>query len=64
VICLVVWNPGQAKSATMDDMHKNGYQEFVCVEVGHVHKYFRLPPGQEWKCAQTLSVINIAEQKL
>lgn len=43
----VVWNPGEETSATMEDMHDGGFQEFVCIEaVNAYHDRITLVSGE------------------
>lgn len=63
---VVVWNPGQEKAATITDLHKNGYQEFVCLETGEVTTPLLLPPGKTWAAGQrlTLRILSSVSNKI
>lgn len=50
----VVWNPGQALAATLQDMDADGWMRFVCVEAAHIDQPVELPPGASWTGSQTL----------
>ncbi|AGO10400.1 AaceriABL056Cp [[Ashbya] aceris (nom. inval.)] len=53
---VVVWNPWVEKSKNMQDFEpKDGYQNMVCVEPGHVHDFITLQPGEKWSGYQLLS---------
>lgn len=45
---LVVWNPGEAKAAALDDLAPGDWQRFVCVEAAAVHEPIALPAGDLW----------------
>jgi glucose-6-phosphate 1-epimerase len=51
---VVVWNPGPARSATIDDLPDDGYRGFVCVEAARIAAPVALTPGQEWLGEQRL----------
>lgn len=50
----VVWNPGPAKAAAMDDMPPDGHRQMLCVEAAQVGQPIELPPGQRWRGTQVL----------
>lgn len=52
---IVVWNPWTEKAKGMSDFEpKNGFQEMICIEPGHVHDFVELAPGEKWTAAQIL----------
>ena len=51
----VVWNPGQAASASMADMAPDEYRQFVCVEPAVIGPA-TLPAGATWRGQNTLRV--------
>lgn len=55
---VVVWNPGKAKSDALPDMEPDGYDKFVCVELGQVRDKPTLGAGQTWRGVQAF-VLNI-----
>jgi glucose-6-phosphate 1-epimerase len=52
----VVWNPGAALSAKIDDMPDDGYRHMLCVEAARIEQPVRLQPGEAWSAWQELSV--------
>lgn len=50
----VVWNPGAAKAAAMDDMEPDGDRHMVCIEAAAIQPGVRLEPGARWTGRQTL----------
>lgn len=50
----VVWNPGEALAASMDDLGADEHRHFVCVESGTIATPVTLAPGEEWSGAQRL----------
>lgn len=53
----VVWNPGEATSRLIDDIHPNGYLEFVCVEAANTYDdTIDLDPGEWHLTAVRISV--------
>jgi len=52
----VVWNPWE-KPLTMADLG-DGYMNMLCVEPGHVTEPVHLPPGEQFVCTQTLTVVG------
>ncbi|TIA88681.1 hypothetical protein E3P99_02446 [Wallemia hederae] len=51
----VVWNPSES-AKSMDDMHDGGWNEFVCVEPGHVNDFYQLEAGKEWVGMQVITL--------
>lgn len=51
----VVWNPGQAASATMADLTPDDYRHFVCIEPALIAP-FTLAAGARWRGHNVLSV--------
>lgn len=37
-------------------MHENGWNEFICVEPGHVNEFKQLEPQSEWIGMQVLQL--------
>lgn len=74
----VVWNPSVSASISrftsdktlkesaksMADMHDGGWNEFVCVEPGHVNDFYKLEPGKEWIGMQVITIPNQAPSSL
>ncbi len=52
----VVWNPGAARCAQMDDMPTDAWHHFVCVEAAQVHQPITIAPGEVWQAAQQLQL--------
>lgn len=52
----VVWNPGAAQAAALDDLGAGEHRRFVCVEAAAVAEPVRLAPGQAWTGTQRLQV--------
>jgi glucose-6-phosphate 1-epimerase len=50
---VVVWNPGPAKAAQLDDMPDDDWLKMLCVEAARVVDPVTLPPGEEWAGMQT-----------
>lgn len=50
----VVWNPGPALCATLNDMDADSWQHMLCVEAAAINAPVILEPGQYWQAAQTL----------
>ena len=53
----VVWNPGAAKCASLQDMPPDGYQHMVCVEAAQVFEPIQVAPSQVWQGWQRLSLV-------
>jgi glucose-6-phosphate 1-epimerase len=53
----VVWNPGAAKCAQLNDMPADGWQHMLCVEAAQVYEPVVVPPGDFWQGAQRLQVL-------
>lgn len=51
----VVWNPGPALCATLNDMEADSWQQMLCVEAAAIDAPVRVAPGQCWQAAQTLT---------
>ena len=51
---VVVWNPGAAKAAALDDMEPGGERHMVCIEAAAIHAGVQLEPGATWTGRQTL----------
>ena len=54
----VVWNPGAAKCAALQDMPVDGWQHILCVEAAQVYEPIRIEAGDFWQGAQRLSVVS------
>jgi glucose-6-phosphate 1-epimerase len=52
----VVWNPGAAKCATLQDMPPDGYQHMLCVEAAQVYEPISVAPAAQWQGWQRLSL--------
>ena len=53
----VVWNPGQAKCATLTDMIPQDFERMLCVEAAQVFEPVVVPAGQSWLGWQRLQVL-------
>ena len=53
----VVWNPGEAKCATLADMPADGWRQMLCVEAAQVYEPITIAPGDFWQGAQRLRVL-------
>lgn len=53
----VVWNPGAAKCATLQDMPPDGYQRMLCVEAAQVYAPITIAPAALWQGWQRLSLV-------
>jgi glucose-6-phosphate 1-epimerase len=53
----VVWNPGAALSAKLEDMPDDGFRHMLCVEAARIEQPVRLQPGERWSAWQELSVV-------
>ncbi|TIB38612.1 hypothetical protein E3P86_01533 [Wallemia ichthyophaga] len=51
----VVWNPSES-AKNMSDMHENGWNQFVCVEPGHVNDFYSLEPNCQWIGMQVITI--------
>ncbi|TIB84558.1 galactose mutarotase-like protein [Wallemia mellicola] len=51
----VIWNPSEG-AKSMADMHEGGWNEFICVEPGHVRDFYDLVPGKEWIGFQVITI--------
>ena len=52
----VVWNPGEAKCATLADMPADGWRRMLCVEAAQVYEPITIAPGDFWQGAQRLNL--------
>lgn len=50
----VVWNPGAAKAAELQDLDDGGWRRMLCIEAAAVGTPIQLAPGQAWRGSQTL----------
>lgn len=55
----VVWNPGAEKAAALDDLQKDGFRGFVCIEAAEIGQPISLAPRASWYGTQKLSVKTI-----
>ena len=55
---MVVWNPGSEKGEQLEDLGKDGYRRFVCIEAASVLTPLTLEPGGAWTGIQHLNVVN------
>lgn len=53
----VVWNPGAALCATLNDLPADGYLHMLCVEAAQVLTPIRVSPGGGWSGWQRLTVL-------
>ena len=53
----VVWNPGEAKCASIADMPADGYLQMVCVEAAQVNTPITLAADAHWTGWQSLSLV-------
>ena len=53
---VVVWNPGPAKAADMDDLPDDDWLRLLCVEAAAIGTPITLAPGQEWVARQGFEV--------
>ncbi|KAG5941859.1 hypothetical protein E4U59_001498 [Claviceps monticola] len=52
---IAVWNPWKEKAESMDDfMPKDGYQKFICVDVGAINGWKTLEAGTKVRGKQTM----------
>jgi glucose-6-phosphate 1-epimerase len=56
----VVWNPGAAVGATLDDMPAHGFKNMLCVEAARINTPQVLMPGESWRGWQSLRVMPSA----
>jgi glucose-6-phosphate 1-epimerase len=54
----VVWNPGAAKAAELNDMEPDGYRHMLCIEAAAIETPITLEPGAVWQGMQLLSVVD------
>jgi glucose-6-phosphate 1-epimerase len=53
---VVVWNPGAAKAAALNDMPAQDYQSFLCVEAGIIMQPVVLQTGASWRGVQRFTM--------
>lgn len=53
----VVWNPGPALSAQLDDLPDDGWRHMLCVEAARIDEAVLLAPGAQWQGWQQLKVV-------
>ena len=53
----VVWNPGAALNAKLDDMPAEGYRHMLCVEAARIDEAVLLAPGAQWTGWQQLTAL-------
>ena len=53
---IVVWNPGAALCASIEDLPNDGYRHMLCVEAACINSPVRLAAGQRWSGWQALEV--------
>lgn len=56
----VVWNPGAALCATLQDMPADGFNSMLCVEAARINTPQVLMPGESWSGWQSLRVMPAA----
>lgn len=56
---LVVWNPWEAKCASLADMPANGFRHMLCTEAARVGNPIRLAPGEQWVGRQSLTALTL-----
>ena len=52
----VVWNPGDMKAATINDLAPGTVHEFICVEAAAIMTPVTLAPGASWQGIQFLEI--------
>lgn len=55
---IVVWNPGAALSASIEDLPDDGYRHMLCVEAACINTPVTLAAGQRWSGWQNLQVLD------
>jgi glucose-6-phosphate 1-epimerase len=53
----VVWNPGAALVATLDDMPSDGHADMLCVEAARIASPVSLAPGARWEGWQRFTAL-------
>jgi glucose-6-phosphate 1-epimerase len=53
----VVWNPGEAAAAKIDDIGPGEASHFLCVEAAQVERPVLLEAGQSWSGSQVLRIL-------
>lgn len=56
---VVVWNPGAALSASLDDLPNDGYKQMLCVEAACINAPVTLAAGRRWSGWQHLAVADV-----
>ncbi len=59
---VVVWNPGPALSASLEDLPDAGWREMFCVEAASIGKPVEVAVGDCWIGRQTISLIEPDQQ--
>jgi glucose-6-phosphate 1-epimerase len=54
----VVWNPGPALSARIDDLPDDGWRHMLCVEAARIDEPVLLAPGAQWQGWQQLTATS------
>lgn len=54
----VVWNPGPAKAAQLDDVAAGDERGFVCIEAAAIEPQPMLQPGEQWLGVQQLTALD------
>ena len=55
---VVVWNPGAADTATLNDLDNSEYQHFICIEAANVDIQ-TLAPGSSLEASQTIRTLKL-----
>lgn len=53
---VVVWNPGEARAATLADLAPGGWRQMLCIEAARIAHPVQLAGGQRWSGAQQLTL--------
>lgn len=53
---VVLWNPGAERCRSFADLPPDGFERFVCLEVGAIDTPVTLAPGEEWEGLQRITV--------
>ena len=53
----VVWNPGEAKCATLADMPPDGFVQMLCIEAAQIDTPVTLAAGARWTGGQYLTLV-------
>jgi len=54
----VVWNPGPAKAALLDDLPEDDWSRMLCIEAAQIAEPVQLAPQATWRGLQRLSVLS------